>query len=296
MLHGLAVPVPTLFDDEGRLDPGRNGTFVRAIASAGADHVLVLGSLGEFPLVEESERRVLLESAIESLTAKADAWVGVGAPSTRMAVRYAAAAEEAGAAALVAVPPYYLHPSPDSIAHHYRAIRDATKIPVLASNVPSFVGYALPPDLVHRLARERVLDGVTDSAGFLDSVVGFLSGAPDGFPVIPEDDALALASVEKGAPGAALGSANVVPKLGVALVRAARSHETARANELQTLVTRVAETIRAGPYPAAVKFLSSQAWGARVGYRAPYAALTPTEERLVLAAFDPLRPLLRPFL
>jgi 4-hydroxy-tetrahydrodipicolinate synthase len=296
MLRGLSVPVPTLFDEEGNLDPGRNGPFVRAICSAGAEHIFVLGSLGEFPLVEESERRLLVEVAVESLTAKADAWVGVGAPSTRLAVRYAQSAEELGAAALVAVPPYYLRPTPAAVAHYFRAIRDATKIPLLAYNIPSLVGYPLSPELVHRLARERILDGLKDTAGYLASVEGFLRGAPEGFPVFPGDDIFAADAIEKGASGAVLGTANVVPKLGVALVRAALSHETARAVELQMLVSRLAAAIHAGPFPSTGKFLAAHAWGAKVGYRAPYEALTPEEEWAVLAEFDPLRPLLRPYL
>jgi 4-hydroxy-tetrahydrodipicolinate synthase len=296
MLQGLAVPVPTIFDEQGGLDPGRNGTFVRAIASAGADHIYVLGSHGEFALLEEGERRTLAEAAIESLTAKADAWVGVGAPSSRIAVRLANAAEEAGAAALVAVPPYYVRPTMDAIAHYYRSIRDATKIPLLAQNFPSLVGYSLSPELVHRLARDHILDGLVDTAGYLDSIAGFVAGAPAGFAVIPGDEPLALAGMEKGATGAVLGSANVVPKLGVALVRAARAHESARATELQVLVSRLAEATGSGPFPSTTKFLAQYAWGAGVGYRAPGEALTPAEERIVLSAYDPLRPLLRPFL
>ncbi|MCI4320977.1 MAG: dihydrodipicolinate synthase family protein [Thermoplasmata archaeon] len=296
MLSGLVIPVPTLFDESGALDPGRNGPYARALCTAGADHLFVLGSLGEFPTVEEPERRLLVETDIESLTGKTDAWIGIGAPSTRLAVRYATMAEELGAAALVAVPPYYLHPTPEAIAHYYRAIRDATKIPLLAYNIPSLVGYPLPPELVHRLARERILDGLKDTAGYLASVLSFLHGAPEGFPILPGDDALAAASIENGASGAILGTANVVPKLGAALVRAARAHETARANELQILVTRLAEAIHTGPFPSTGKFLSTRTWGARIGYRAPYEALTPEEERTVLAAFDPLLAALRPFL
>jgi 4-hydroxy-tetrahydrodipicolinate synthase len=296
MLHGLAVPVPTLFDAEGGVDPGASGAFVRAIATAGADHVLLLGSLGEFSLVEDTERRTLLETSIESLTTRSDAWVGVGAPGTRRAVRLATAAEEAGAAAVLVVPPYALQPTTDAIAHYYRAIREATKIPVVVENAPSQVGYSLAPELVHRLARERVIDGITDRSGFLDNVAGFLRGAPEGFAVVSGDDDLALAAIEKGAAGAALPTANVVPKLGVALVRAARAHETARANELQTLVTRIGEAIRSGPFPATVKFLASETWSAPVGYRPPGEPLTAEEERTVLGVFDPLRPRLRPFL
>ncbi|HKV89899.1 MAG TPA: dihydrodipicolinate synthase family protein [Thermoplasmata archaeon] len=295
MLSGLAVPVPTLFDEAGALDPGRNGAFVRALCTAGVEHVFLLGSLGEFPLVEESERKALVEVDVESLTGKSDAWVGVGAPSTRLAVRYATAAEEAGAAALIAVPPYYLHPTPASIAHYYRALRDATKVPLLAYNIPSLVGYPLDPVLVHRLARERILDGIKDTAGFLASVEGFLHGAPDGFPVLPGDDILAADAIAKGAKGAIMGSANIVPKLGVALVRAAAAHETARASELQLLVNRLVRALHAGPFPSTDKFLAEQAWGAKVGYRSPYEPLTAEEQRAVLAEFDPLRPLLLPY-
>jgi len=296
MLQGLSVPVPTIFDAEGRLDSGRSGAFVRAIASAGADHVYVLASHGEFALLEEAERRTLLEASIESLTGKADAWVGVGAPSTRVAVRYAEAAEEAGAAAIVAVPPYYVRPTMEALAHYYRALRDATKVPLLAQNFPNIVGYSLSPELVHRLGRDRVLDGVVDVSGFLEGVVDFLAGGVDGFSVLSGDESLALAALEKGASGVVLGSANVVPKLGVALLRAARSHEAARAAELQLLVSRLAEAIGTGPFPSTTKFLARETWGAPDGYRAPSEALTPSEERTVRAAFDPLRPLLRPYL
>jgi dihydrodipicolinate synthase/N-acetylneuraminate lyase len=296
MLRGLVVPVPTLFGEQGEFDAGRNGPFVRGISSAGADHVFVLSAVGEFASVEEGERRLLLDSVIDSLTPKADAWVGIGAPTTRLAVRYAQAAEERGAAALVAVPPYFLHPTPEAVAHYYRAIRDVSKLPLLAANIPNFAGFTLAPDLVHRLARERILDGIVDAAGFLASMEGYLGGAPEGFAVFPGVDALAAHAIEQGASGAVLETGNVVPKLGVALVRAALAHETARAAELQVLVDRVAGATRAGPFPSATKYLACQVRGAASGYRAPYEALTAAEERAVTADFDPLRAALHPYL
>ncbi|MCI4325469.1 MAG: dihydrodipicolinate synthase family protein [Thermoplasmata archaeon] len=296
MLRGLVVPVPTLFGEEGEFDAGRNGPFVRGISAAGVDHVFVLSAVGEIASVEEAERRLLLESTIESLTGKSDAWVGVGAPSTRLAVRFAQSAEERGAGALVAVPPYFLHPTSEAVAHYYRALRDGSKIPLLAANLPAFAGYSLAPELVHRLARERVLDGVVDAAGFLTSVEGFLGGAPEGFAVFSGVDGLAADAIGRGAGGALLETANVVPRLAVALVRAALAHETARASELQGLVDRVAGAMRAGPFPSATKFLVSQVRGASSGFRAPYEALTAAEERAVMAEFDPLRGLLHAYL
>lgn len=295
MLGGLVVPTPTLFDDRGGLDVGRNTRITRKLADAGVDHLFALGSLGEFPLVTDEERPRLVEAVVESLTRKADAWIGVGAASTSAAVRYAAEAEELGAAALVAVGPYYLHPTADGLRRYYRALKGAVRIPLLAYNIPSLVGYPLDPALVHGLAREGVLVGVKDTAGSMESVRGFLSGAPEGFSVLPGDDGLASSAILAGASGAVMGSANAVPKLGVELVAAAKRGDRVRAGELQALVDRFVAVIRTGPFPSVDKFLAQKLLGVEVGYREPYGPLSGEEERRVLDALQKLEPDLGPF-
>jgi 4-hydroxy-tetrahydrodipicolinate synthase len=293
---GLSVPIPTLFAEDGALDTGKNAKFARTLSEAKVDHLFLLGSLGEFPSVEDSERGRLLENVIESTVGPADVWVGCGAPSTRRAVAFAEDAEGLGAAAVVAVPPYYLPPTLAAVERYFRAIRAAVSIPVYAYNVPSLVGYALPPALVHRLAAEGVLAGVKDTAGTLDSVASFLTGAPSGFPVLPGDDALVQEAIAGGASGAVMGMANLVPRLCVELVRAAHAGETARATECQALVNELAATAHAGPFPSADKFLAAELWGADVGYRSPYDPLTAEEMAAVRARLEPLRPKLQPFL
>jgi 4-hydroxy-tetrahydrodipicolinate synthase len=295
-LEGLAVPVPTLFNSEGELDPGKNARFVRDLSDAKVDHLFLLGSVGEFPSVTDVERARLYEAVIDSVTGKADAWVGCGAPSTRQAVRYAEEAESVGAAALVAVPPYYLHPTMSAVDRYYRAIHEAVKIPLLAYNIPSLVGYALPPQLLHEWFRAGVISGAKDTGGSLASIEGMLSGAPEGFVLLPGDDMWASAAIERGAKGAVMGVANVAPKLCVALVSAARAHEQTRARELQALVDELAEAIRAGPFPSTIKFLAANLRKAEVGYRAPYDPLTPEEETAVVDRLGPLRERLAPFL
>jgi 4-hydroxy-tetrahydrodipicolinate synthase len=295
-LEGLVVPVATQFADDGELDYGKNARFVRDLADAKVDHLFVLGSLGEFPSITDEERPRLLEATVDSIPGRADAWVGCGAPSTRQAVRYASDAEGAGAAVIVAVPPYYLHPSPAEIDRYYRAIHASIGIPLLAYNIPSLVGYALVPARLHTLYRDGVIAGTKDTSGSLASVRSFLDGAPEGFAVFPGDDDLALDSIEAGARGAVMGLANIVPKLCVALVAAARAHDTPRARELQELVAALGEVARVGPFPSTVKFLAAHLRHAEVGYRAPYGPLSPEEERAVLDRLAPLRDRLAPFL
>jgi 4-hydroxy-tetrahydrodipicolinate synthase len=295
-LDGLIVPVATLFTDDGEVDYGKNARFVRDLADARVDHLFLLGSLGEFPSITDQERPKLLEATIDSIPGRADAWIGCGAPSNRQAVRYAAEAESAGAAVIVAVPPYYLRPSPAEVDRYYRAIRAAVEIPLLAYNIPARVGYPLAPAALHALYRDGIIAGTKDTSGSLDSVVSFLRGAPAGFVVFPGDDALVRESIEAGAQGAVMGIANVVPKLCVALVASSRAQDARRAIELQELASALVEVTRAGPFPSVVKFLAAHLRHAAVGYRAPYGPLSPDEQRTVLDRLEPLRERLAPFL
>ncbi len=294
-LSGLIVPTPTLYSADGSIDPGRNAQFARALREAHVDHLFVLGSEGEFPSILDSERPPYLAAVIESLIAPTDAWVGCGAPSTRQAIRFAQEAEAAGAAAVVAVPPYYLHPPLPAVERYYRAIHDAVKIPLLAYNIPSLVGYALPPELVGGLAKDQVIAGAKDTAGSLASIDAFLAHAPAGFPLFPGDDLLAKPAIEHGASGAVMGLANIAPKLCVDLVAATRAQDTARAAQLQELLVELHEVRRLGPFPSTDKFLAHRWRGAAVGYRSPYDALTPQEEEKILLAAGTLPERLKPY-
>ncbi len=295
-LGGLVVPVPTLFGDDGTLDTGRNSKFARALSERRVEHLFVLGSLGEFPCVRNEERAKLIDTVVESVTGATDVWVGVGAPSTAEAVRFADQAEALGAAALVAVPPYYLRPTEAAVERYFRALADEASVPLLAYNIPSHVGYALSPDLVHRLARDRVLAGIKDTTDSLASLEGFLDDRPDGFAVLPGNDRFASAGIGRGAAGAVMGLGNLVPDLCGKLVRAARAADRATASEAQQLVDALAAVVDSGPFPSTVKLLAHRLRRAEVGYRAPFEALTPEEEARVLDRLRPLEKELAPYL
>jgi 4-hydroxy-tetrahydrodipicolinate synthase len=295
-LEGLCVPTPTLFTPQGDLDADRNARFIAGLSDAGVPHLFVLGSLGEFTSLEDAERNQLLRAVSTGLKGESDLWVGVGAPATRRAVRYAREAEAAGAAVLVAVPPFYLPPTEEGIAAYYRAIHAAVGLPLLAYNIPAKVGYALRPPLVHTLVREGTLRGLKDTSGTFESVQGFLDGAPKGMVVFPGDDPLAVASLRAGAVGVVMGLGNIAPKLTVQLVTATRTGAADTADRLQRIVDRLGHVVAQGPFPATGKFLARLLRSAPDGYRSPHDALTASEAERVRAALDPLEPDLRPFL
>ena len=293
---GLVVPIPTLFDDEGALDLGRNAKFARHLVEAKVDHLFVLGSLGEFPSVTDEERVRLVDVVVGSVSEGTDVWVGCGAPSTRQAIAFAESAEASGAAAIVAVPPYYLHPALSSVERYYRAIHRSVDLPLLAYNIPSLVGYSIPPTLVHALGRDGVIVGVKDTSGSLASLEAFLSHRPEGFGVYPGDDAFATAAIAGGAPGAVMGIANVAPRLCVELVRAARDGDVAVSAQHQVLVDALVHAGAIASFPSNIKFLAEELRGAEVGYRSPHDPLTPEAASAVRARIDPIRARLAPYL
>jgi 4-hydroxy-tetrahydrodipicolinate synthase len=295
-LSGLVLPTPTLFDDDGQLDPDRNRRFIEGLVHDGVTRVFPLGSLGEFPIVDEGERSVLLRSVRDGAADGAELWVGVGAAATRQAVRHVQEAERLGAQGLIAVPPFYLRPTEASVADHFRALKRATSLPLFAYNIPGKVGYALAPALVRRLAEEGVLQGLKDTAGSIASVRAFLAALPTGFPVLPGDDGLASDAVRAGAAGAVMGTANVAPRLGLRLLEALRQEKTEEAKRLQALVDRLAAVLELGPFPSTGKFLAHHVRGAPDGYREPYGPLTDDERRAVLAGFAPLEASFEEFL
>ena len=295
-LGGLAVPTPTLFDDAGGIDAEKNRRFTEAICRAGVDHVFALGSLGEFPSVDPDERPGLLAAVRDGLKGASDLWVGIGAPATRRAVRHAVGASEAGADVLIATPPYHLHPTDAAIRAYYRAIAHAADRPLLAYNIPAKVGYALEPSLVHALAEEGVILGLKDTAGSLDSLRGFLTGAPPGFVVLPGDDTLARPAIALGAAGAVMGLANIAPRMGVEFLRAVSAGNGPAADELERLLHDLATVVGTGPFPSTTKFLAAHLRGAPEGYRSPYDPLTPSERGHVLQALAPIQDRLRKWL
>ncbi|MCI4354855.1 MAG: dihydrodipicolinate synthase family protein [Thermoplasmata archaeon] len=287
-LAGLAVPIPTLFDAAGDLAPELNRAYALGLSNASVDHLFALGSLGEFPSIDEDERGALLNAIRDGLRGQTDLWAGVGAPATRRAVRLARRAEMSGASVLVATPPYYLEPTEAAIASYYRALAESSRLPLLAYNIPAKVGYALSPNLVHRLAVDGVLRGIKDTAGSLESVLGFLRGAPAGFAVFPGDDVLASRCLREGAAGAVMGLANLAPGLAAALLAAVERGESPRVTEIDALLAALAAVVRSGPFPSTTKFLAGVLRGAPEGYRSPYDPLTEAEQSRVRAALAPI--------
>ncbi|HET7584166.1 MAG TPA: dihydrodipicolinate synthase family protein [Gemmatimonadaceae bacterium] len=181
-LSGVLGPVVTPFDAAGEVDASAFRANVRAHLAQGLSGIVVAGSTGEAPLLDEDERRALVACAREE-TAD-DRWVvvGIGGESTRITIRRASDAAERGADAVLVVSPHYYGSAMTTAAlrAHFLAVADASPIPVVLYNIPKYTHAAIDPVLVGELATHQNVIGIKDSSGDLEMLRGYLrSSAPD---------------------------------------------------------------------------------------------------------------------
>lgn len=216
-LKGVLGPVVTTFDRKtGELDRRQFESNIRAHLGAGLYGVVVGGSTGEAALLDEAERAALVEVARAVVPEEQRLIVGTGAESTRTALRYARLAADRGADAVLVVAPHYYGAKAMTAAAlraHYTAIADGSPVPVMLYNIPKYMHFALPPQLVEDLATHENIVGIKDSSGDLELLRGYLAAQSETFAVLTGNGSTLKRALEMGARGGILAVALIAPAL-----------------------------------------------------------------------------------
>lgn len=232
-LAGILAPVTTPFAPRtGEVDRDAFQANVRAHLQAGLDGVVVAGSNGEAPLLDEEERYRLVEAA--RAVVPGDRWLlaGTGAESTRASVRLARGAAERGADAVLVVAPHYFGAAAmtaEALVTHYRRIADESPVPVVLYNIPKYMHYSLAPQLVTELAAHENVAGIKDSSGDIALVSTYLGARSARFAVLLGSAQLLSEGVGMGADGGILAVSMFAPALVLSLFDAAKRRDPATA-------------------------------------------------------------------
>lgn len=198
----LITAMVTPFDEALRLDHKAIGRVVEHLLSTGTQALVVAGTTGESPTLEDAERQDLLREVIKSANGKAKTIMGVGTNNTASTVKQARQAEAAGTDALLVVAPYYNRPSQSGILRHFEEVSKAVNIPIFVYNVPSRTGINITPDTTVELAqRFGNVHAVKDSSGDVDQAAAIAARARDEFLIYSGDDYLTLPMMAVGACG-----------------------------------------------------------------------------------------------
>lgn len=211
---GIYPPVPTFFDAAERLDLQTFQRHIHALAPTGIAGYVVMGTNGEAVHLDSAERVEVIETARVAAGQDALILAGCGEQSTRVTIANCQRAAGAGANAALVLPPFYYKGRMDARAllAHYRAVADASPLPVVIYNMPaSAAGVDLDAATICTLAEHPYIIGVKDSAGNIGKLAQIVARAPAGFRVFAGSADYLLPALSVGAAGAVSALANVFP-------------------------------------------------------------------------------------
>ena len=244
-LTGVLGPVTTPFRKDGELDRAAFEENVRAHLRAGLHGIVVAGSTGEAPLLDERERGTLVEAARALVTGDRVLLCGAGAESTRTTLRNIEVAQERGADAVLVVAPHYFgaNMTPPALHAHYRRVADESPLPVVLYNIPKYMHFRLGDDLVAELARHGNVIGIKDSSGDRDSLAGYLHAQGPSFTVLTGSGQLWRTALEMGARGGILAVSLFAPALSLGVFESVARGDGATADAIQARLTPLAKVI-----------------------------------------------------
>ena len=284
-LAGVFPPITTPFEvATGDIAPVRFRENITRLLAAGVNGIVVAGSTGEAALLDADEQRRLVAAAREAVVEQAWLIAGTGGESTRETIALTRAAAAEGADVVLVRPPSYYAAGTNfaTLRDHFRAVADASPVPVLIYNIPKYTHLSLPAELLQRLAEHQRIIGVKDSSGDAKNVAAYREAVPS-WTVVVGGASLLLTALELGCQGGIIGVACYAPGLCVQLVREFTGGNRTAAGALQERITPLDKEIVSKLGPAGVKG-AMDAVGLYGGpVRAPLAPLSDKDRERVSA-------------
>lgn len=244
-LNGIFPPMPTVFGADGRVDASAIRANVRFWMSTDLVGVLALGSNGEAPMLDDDECQAVVEAARSEMPADRTLLAGTGRESTLQTINASRRAASAGADAVLVRTPMFFKGSmtPDALVGHYRAVADASPVPVVLYNMPSVTGVTLTPAIVEKLLTQGNIIGIKETSVELERLGQFAAAAPAGFTVLCGAAPVIYPALVSGAGGGILAAACVVPQLCTEIFSLTRAGKHSDALALQQKITPFARLV-----------------------------------------------------
>lgn len=286
MFEGIITPIVTPFhrDEDQSINYEATEKLIDHLIDHGVNGIFILGSNGEFHVVDENEKVEFAKKVIEIVNKRVPVFVGTGCCSTRETVRLSKKMEELGADALSVITPYFLKPTNANLYAHYKAVADSVNIPIVLYNIPKATGCPLDPELVDQLADIENIKAIKDSSGELERIQAYADIAKrKDFELLIGSDSKISYAYGLGATAAVAGTSNVIVDTLVSLDRALRAGESEKAEKLQKDINVLRGVLKLGTVPSAMKRSVELAGIAEVGpARMPVQELSKEDDEKII--------------
>lgn len=242
----------TVFDSDGGVDYAETGRIAQWLAAHGSDGLVVAGSTGESVTLTADEKLRLFETVREAVGDGTKVLGGVGSSSTAETVGLTGQASTLRLDGLLVVTPAYNKPSQEGLYQHFRAVADATSLPIMLYNVPGRTSVNLEPATVLRLAERDNIVALKE-AGRLEQVGEVVAGAPEDFAVYCGTDEFNLPVLSLGGAGIVSVISHVVGPDLRRMSDAFFAGDLATARDLHLRTLPVTRAMFSAPNPVPVK-------------------------------------------
>ena len=256
---GLGVALVTPFTTDGSIDWTALYRLVEFQISNGADFLCIMGTTAEAPTLSADERNRIKKDLVERVAGRVPILLGCGGNNTAAVVNELQTADFTGIDGILSICPYYNKPSQEGLYQHFRAIAQASPVPVVLYNVPGRTGVNMTAETTLRLAREfENIVAIKEASGNIAQMDDIIKNKPKNFDVISGDDGITFPLITLGAVGVISVIGNALPREFSRMVRLGLKGEYRQALHIHHKFTELFKLLFVDGNPAGVKVLLNE--------------------------------------
>lgn len=211
--HGTGVALVTPFNADGTVDYTGLKNLINHLVEGKVEYLVSLGTTGEASTLNKSDKKKIWEFTAEINNGRLPLVAGIGGNDTAELAQSIKDFEVSGYDAILSASPYYNKPTQEGIYQHYKAVSEASALPVFLYNVPGRTGSNVSPETTCRLANDfKNIIGTKEASGSFDQFNQILRDKPADFMLISGDDPVAMPMIALGAVGVISVVGNALPK------------------------------------------------------------------------------------
>ena len=279
-LQGCGTALITPFRPDNTLDEPAISSLVHWQIDSGISFLVAAGSTGEASTLTEYETVRLIETVVGSAAGRVPVLAGCTHNNTAEAIaRVEKLSRIPGLSGILTANPYYNKPSQEGQYLHFKAIADASALPVMLYNIPGRTAANLEPATVLRLAEHRNIVGIKESSGNIAQISEIIATAPRNFRVFAGDDGIALPAIAQGASGLISVGSNVIPHHMAQMIDAALNNDWSTARRIQRHYSKFLNALYWEPNPSPTKAILTLMGKIHGGLRLPMTEVSPVTRR-----------------
>ena len=286
--RGLGVAMVTPFNIDGSIDYSGVEKLTNHLIDGGVDYLVVMGTTGENPTIDTNEQQDILQKVKEVNAGRLPIVYGIGGNSTKVVVDRLKSENLAGVDGILSVSPYYNKPSQEGIYQHFKAVSDATPLPVIMYNVPGRTGSTVSVETTLRIAALPNVVATKEASGSLDICMDLVMGKPEEFGIISGEDSYTMPFIAVGMQGVISVIGNAYPKEFSQMVNAALAGDFKIAKEIQYKLLPMMKAIFMDGNPGGVKYVLAKMGVCGNHFRLPVVPVNKATENALDSAMKKL--------